>query len=328
MTSLAFVPHILRHPTLRTSRARFFCTAAPAPLYLVSTPIGNPLDITLRAQKILSAADTVAAEDTRTARVLLRTLQTPERQSLISCHEHNWASRIPTILSRLQSGRSVALVSDAGTPCVSDPGLELVQAAVQAGITVVPVPGACAALAALVASGLPISAFEFLGFVPRSGKARRATLDNVLGAKSTVLLYEAPHRIASTLRDLADLETDDRRVCLAREVTKKWEQFLRFDSLNEAANFYESGTAQPRGEYTMVIAPAIAQPVERHDLNAYSSAEVNVVALVEALAHDGVPVRNIARCVAGASRVPKKLIYAYATSVKNSAGPHHENTTG
>ncbi|CAN8076093.1 unnamed protein product [Agarophyton chilense] len=285
-------------------------------LYVVPTPIGNARDITLRAVDILSAVDVIAAEDTRNARVLLRPLERPSHQLVLSCHEHNWRSRIPTLLSHLECGRDVALVSDAGTPCVSDPGAQVVEAVVAAGLKVVPLPGPCAAVSAIVASALPSPTFTFVGFLPRVGEARRKAIEHIGKIKSTVVLYEAPHRLLSTLRALQEIEGEGRPCCLAREMTKKYEQFLRFDTVSNAFKFYDSHAEKPRGEFTIVLAPSPIQPLVEHDLTTYPTAPVELTALVESLLKEGIPVSAAARAVSSACDVPKKLVYAYATNVK------------
>lgn len=234
----------------------------------------------------------------------------------MSCHEHNWRSRIPTLLSHLERGRNVALVSDAGTPCVSDPGAQIVEAVVAAGLKVVPLPGPCAAVSALIASALPTPSFTFVGFLPRVGESRRKAIEHIAAIKSTVVLYEAPHRLLSTLKALQQAERTDRSCCLAREMTKKYEEFLRFDSISDAYEFYRTQTAKPRGEFTIVLAPIPVQPFVGHDLSTYPTAPVDIPSLVESLVKDGIPVSTVARAVSTACDVPKKLVYAYATQVK------------
>lgn len=227
-------------------------------------------------------------------------------------------SRIPDLLTRLSAGDSVALVSDAGTPCVSDPGAQLVKAAVEAGMPVVPVPGACAALAALVASALPLGEFTFLGFLPRAGVERRKAMEKIAALEGTVVVYEAPHRLLATLDALRGPAFVGRHVCLAREVTKKWEQFMRFSSPAEAYEWFEGNDVEPRGEFTIVLGPLQRPEASRDDLNAYSKAEVDIAALAKALVEEGVPASAVARGIASAADVPKKLVYAFASSCKNS----------
>ncbi|MGI9860964.1 16S rRNA (cytidine(1402)-2'-O)-methyltransferase [Moorella naiadis] len=227
-----------------------------ASLYLVATPIGNLEDITFRALKVLREADLIAAEDTRHTRELLAhyAIHTP----LTSYHRHNLAAKTPYLLGLLREGKDIALVSDAGLPGISDPGEELVRAVITAGLTVVPVPGASAALTALVASGLPAGRFVFEGFLPRAGKERRERLAILAAEERTLILYEAPHRLAVTLADLARA-LGARQVAVARELTKKFETIWR-GTLPEAASYFQAN--QPRGEITLVIAgvPPASRP--------------------------------------------------------------------
>lgn len=289
-------------------------------LYIVSTPIGHVGDLTFRAASILRTASVIAAEDTRRAGLLFSSAVggRPPGQRFLSCHEHNVRSRIPELLRLLSAGESVALVSDAGTPCVSDPGAQLVKAAVDAGVSIVPVPGACAALAALVVSAMPLGEFTFVGFLPRSGTERKRAVDRVGRVDGTVVLYEAPHRLVGTLRVLREGEGGARAVCLAREVTKKWEEFLRFGSVGEACEWFEKGEVEPRGEFTIVLGPLQKLQIARDDIKAYSNAEADLAALTEALVRAGVPVSTVARSIAAAVDVPKKLVYSFASEFKNS----------
>jgi 16S rRNA (cytidine1402-2'-O)-methyltransferase len=219
---------------------------APSTLYVVSTPIGNLDDITLRALAILRAVDLIAAEDTRTTRRLLARhgIATP----CVSSHSHNERQRSGDLLERLAAGASVAVVSDAGTPGVSDPAALLVSAAVDAGFRVVPVPGASALLAALVVSGFAIDRFHFEGFLPLK-KRRAARLRGLAAEQRTVILYESPHRLLRTLRELLAC-AGDRRVAVCRELTKLFEEILR-GQLSEAIAHFEK--REPRGEFVIVL---------------------------------------------------------------------------
>jgi 16S rRNA (cytidine1402-2'-O)-methyltransferase len=218
-------------------------------LYVVPTPIGNLEDITLRALRILREAALIAAEDTRTTGRLLAhyEIKTP----LTSYHEHNKLAKIDTILTALQTG-DVALVSDAGTPGLSDPGYELIRAVVEAGVSVVPLPGPSALLPALVASGLPTDRFLYLGFLPRRASARQAELERVRRETATLVIYEAPHRLLETLADLLAV-AGSRQVAVARELTKLHEEIWR-GALEEALAYF--GENPPRGEITLVVAGA------------------------------------------------------------------------
>lgn len=219
-------------------------------LYLVSTPIGNLEDITLRALRILSEVDAIAAEDTRHTRKLLKhhRIDTP----LISYHEHSKSERADQLLERLSEG-SLALVSDAGTPVLSDPGYELVRAVLQAGYAVVPIPGPSAPVAALVASGLPTDRFLFLGFLPRKAGERRRLLQQLEHEPATLVAFEAPHRLRATLSDSAAALGPERQAAVCRELTKLHEQVHRGSLAQLQAEFAETA---PRGEITLVVAGA------------------------------------------------------------------------
>lgn len=219
-------------------------------LYLVATPLGNLEDITLRALRVLREAQIIAAEDTRHTRKLLNHFAIPT--PTISYHEHSGPAGIATVLAALAEG-DVALVSDAGTPVISDPGADLIQAALTAGYPVVPIPGPSAVITALIASGLPASEFTFLGFLPRRSQERRALLLRVSHEPRTLIIYEAPHRLRVSLDDLLAV-LGDREACLARELTKVHEQWLR-GTLSALQTRYH-GQDEPRGEYTLVIAGA------------------------------------------------------------------------
>ena len=218
-------------------------------LYLVGTPIGNLEDITLRAIRILQSVDLIAAEDTRRTGKLLQHLAISTPQ--ISYNEHNHHSRIQELINRLQQGASLALVTDAGMPSISDPGVELVQAAIAHQITVIPIPGPTAVISALAASGLPTDRFIFEGFLPLKQSDRQARLELLRSETKTIVLYEAPHRILKTLKDLVAVVGDTRNIVLARELTKIHEEFWR-GNISEAIDLY-TNERQPKGEYTLVI---------------------------------------------------------------------------
>ncbi|MGC2637294.1 MAG: 16S rRNA (cytidine(1402)-2'-O)-methyltransferase [Acidobacteriaceae bacterium] len=232
-------------------------------LYLVATPIGNLEDITLRALRVLRTADRIACEDTRQTRKLLDRygITTPA----ISSHEHNEAERSRQLIEELKNGARIAVVSDAGTPGISDPGMVLVRAAIAAGVAVYPIPGASAALAALVASGLDTESFFFVGFPPSKAGARRTALEELadsLAQPTTVILYEAPHRIAETLADVESIFGADCPVVLARELTKIHEEFLR-GSVAEVRQALASRDSV-RGEMVLLIsAPPRAADANR-----------------------------------------------------------------
>jgi 16S rRNA (cytidine1402-2'-O)-methyltransferase len=223
----------------------------PGVLYVVSSTLGNPQDLSPRALQTLGAADTIFAEDTRTAGRLLEAhgLHRPLR----SCFDANEPARAEEAAAMLRQGRTIALLSEAGTPSVSDPGYRLVQAAIAAGGRVVPVPGPSAVLAALVGSGLPTDRFLFLGFPPRKPGPRRAHFARVKQVAATLVLYESPHRVGDTLADLAAALGGERPACLARELTKEHEEFVRASLAELAARYRDD---RPLGEVTLVVAGA------------------------------------------------------------------------
>lgn len=238
-------------------------------LFLVSTPIGNLSDMTRRALDVLRTADVVFAEDTRRTAVLLRHYDIEAR--LISAHEHNEAARARLVVELLTEGRNVAMVSDAGTPLLSDPGARVVRAALDAGFDVVPIPGPSALLAALVASGLPADRFTFYGFLPRKGGARQALLDEIARSRHTAVIYEAPQRLSALLADLAAAAGGGRRVAIARELTKMHEEIVRLP-LAEAVEAFEE--REVRGEIVVVLEGAPeAAPVEGDDPAAQAVAQ-------------------------------------------------------
>ncbi len=219
------------------------------PLYLVSTPIGNLEDITLRALRILrDEVALIACEDTRQSQKLLEHYQI--RKPLLSYHEHNEVARTAEILAALERGASVALISDAGTPLVSDPGYRVVTAAIEKGYAVIPLPGASAALAALAASGLPTDEFRFIGFLPAKSGARQKLLDELAGETATIIAYESPHRILDTLRAMHKT-LGERPAVLARELTKLHEEFLRGSAASILETLEQRGSV--KGEITLVI---------------------------------------------------------------------------
>lgn len=227
-------------------------------LYVVATPIGNLGDMTLRGLETLAAADIIACEDTRVTRVLLSRYGIATKP--IAYHEHNARRVTPQLLEHLAAGRRVALVSDAGTPLVSDPGFRLVGEAIAAGIAVIPIPGASATLAALVASGLPSDSFFFAGFLPSRDKARRDRLAEIAAIPATLLMFESPRRLAATLGACRDLLGGDRNAAVCRELTKAFEE-VRRGTLRELAEHYASA-AGTRGEIVVVVEPPQAKAID------------------------------------------------------------------
>lgn len=271
-------------------------------LYVVSTPIGNLRDITLRAMDILSGADEVLAEDTRVASKLLSACGIKARLS--PYHDHNAAERRPQILARLAEGARIALISDAGTPLVSDPGWKLVHEALEAGVQVYPVPGACALLAGLVASGLPSDRFMFAGFLPPKSGARRAALETLKHVPATLIFYESGPRLADCLSDLAVILGGAREAAVARELTKLFEETRR-GTLDSLAAHYQSA-GPPRGEIVLLAGP----PPER-----VSSADDLDAALRDALAT--MATKQAADSVAEALGLAKRDVYQRALKLKS-----------
>lgn len=270
-------------------------------LYIVGTPIGNLEDITLRALRVLRDVDVIACEDTRRARTLLERhgITTP----VLSYHEHNERERAPQLVRRLTAGEDVALISDAGMPGVSDPGFHLVTQAVAAGAAVTAVPGPSAVTAALSVAGLPTDRFLFLGFLPRTGKARRRALEEVAAVRATLVLFEAPHRIQETLADLAAI-LGPRRVALVREATKLHEEVQRGRTDEVAARI---GGGRVRGEITVVVegaAPATA-PADAPAPAAY----------LRGLLRRGMSRRDAARRLAESYGIPHRKAYQMALAV-------------
>ena len=269
-------------------------------LYVVATPIGNLEDITLRALRTIASADVLAAEDTRHTRRLLDRYGIERR--VVACHDHNEAGISSNLVSEIEAGRSIALVSDAGTPLVSDPGYRLATTAIEAGIAVVPVPGPSAPTAALVGSGLPSDTFTFAGFPPQKSAARRKRFEELATAPGTLLLFEAPHRLAASLVDLSEV-LGDRNATVAREITKVHEEFRR-GTLIELAKHYAANGA--RGEVVIAIAPG-----------AEAAPDANAVL------RDLLQTMPASRAAAEASRLvgrPKRELYALALAMKDGRG--------
>jgi len=272
-------------------------------LHLVATPIGNLEDMTLRAVRVLREADLVLAEDTRRTRKLLdRHAISARPQSL---HAHNEAARIEKALAVLSGGGSVALVSDAGTPLISDPGERLVAAAVAGGHRVVPVPGASAVLAALAVAGLPVAPFAFLGFLPRKSGARRSLITSYRGRPETLVLFESPRRVARTLGELAAV-LGDRRACVARELTKLHEESVR-GNLGELA---QQMAGEVRGEITIVVGGATAEETAS-DIGDLDEAIRERIA-------SGRSVSEIASELARAAGLPRREVYARVVALRDA----------
>ena len=273
-------------------------------LYVVATPIGNLADVTLRALSVLASANLVLCEDTRITRRLLDRYGL--RPKMIAYHEHNAASVRPRVLARLAEGETIALVSDAGTPLVSDPGYKLVQAAIEAGQRIFPVPGASATLAALVAAGLPTDRFFFEGFLPAKAGQRKTRAAELAPIPATLVLYESGPRLAASLADLADgLGARDAAIC--RELTKKFEEVRRGTLIELAAHYHEAG--EPKGEIVIVIAPPGA------DTEAVSPDELDtkLKAALEKLS-----VKDAAEAIAGETGLKRRQVYQRALALADS----------
>ncbi|HEY1857364.1 MAG TPA: 16S rRNA (cytidine(1402)-2'-O)-methyltransferase [Acidocella sp.] len=280
---------------------------AAAALVLVSTPIGNLKDFSPRAQEALAAADAVLCEDTRTSSILLRAYDI--RTKLIALHEHNEEARIPQLLASMQEGARYALISDAGTPLVSDPGYRLVRAAIEAGLSVSGIPGPNAAVLALTLSGLPPQPFLFVGFLPPKSGPRRAALERLrnaeaAGLSATLVFYEAPHRLAETLADATEV-FGPRPAAVCRELSKHYEE-VRRDTLPTLAAHYDA--TAPRGEITLVIGPATAEPTTAQTLDQALELALGQMSLKDAAA-----------AVATATGLPKKQVYARALELGRKA---------
>jgi 16S rRNA (cytidine1402-2'-O)-methyltransferase len=276
----------------------------PGTLYVVGTPIGNLEDITFRAVRILQTVDLIAAEDTRHTGKLLQHLQVKTPQ--ISYHEHNRNSRIPELLEHLTNNKAIALVSDAGMPGISDPGYELVQACIASGITVVPIPGASAAITALSASGLPTDRFVFEGFLPAKAQQRREHLESLQAESRTIIFYESPHRLRETLQDLADICGSDRQIVLARELTKFYEEFWRGTIADAIAHYNQR---EPQGEYTLVLAGT--PPTQ------YEFTETELKAELQQLISQGISRSQASRQLAKFTSLPRRQIYQIALSLES-----------
>ncbi len=265
-----------------------------ATLFVVATPIGNMEDITLRALRVLGEVSLIAAEDTRTARKLLshHEIRAPR---LVSYNDRNRRQRTPLILAALQEG-DVAVVSEAGTPAISDPGVHLVEAAVEAGHDVVSVPGPSSVVTALAASGLPLRSFRYLGFLPRQSGARRRLFTELQDSPDTLVAFEAPHRLQKSLADLASV-LGDRRIVVCREMTKLYEEIFRGTAADALEHF-----EKPRGEFTLVIEGS-SEPQPKQQV------AIDVDAELSALREQGMRARDAVRAISERSGLPHRQVY-------------------
>jgi len=274
-------------------------------LHIVSTPIGNLADLSPRAVAVLREVRLILAEDSRVARVLLSSIEVKtETTSLPGFDE---SDRIAPIIARLLAGEAVALISDAGTPLISDPGQQLVRAAIAAGIRIVPIPGASALLAAVVASGVAGARWNFEGFLPRSGSDRRRAIGALAADLRASVIYEAGNRVAETLRDLVEAAGPDRPAALCRELTKMHEE-IRRGSLAELAALVKSGAVDGRGEFVIVLGESIADVIESDVDGAYPSA----LAAVEQRIAEGSSRSDAVRAIAAAWKLDRRRLWSLA----------------
>ena len=278
----------------------------PVPtLYVVATPIGNLQDISLRALEVLKTVDAIAAEDTRHTSHLLSHFAIQKK--LIAVHEHNEQKSAQILLERLRAGESIALVTDAGTPGISDPGAIVVDVLREAGVSVVPVPGASAVVAALSASGITANGFMFQGFLPASGSQRRKVLEGLKAYVSTLVFYEAPHRIIECVEDLATVLGPERRITIAREITKTFETFHRC-ALQDAKMWLESDPNQQRGEFVLMVEAAAL--LEQADISE------DVGRILRLLLAD-LPLKQAVKLATEITGVKKNILYEYALKLKD-----------
>lgn len=275
-------------------------------LYLVPTPIGNLGDISPRAKKTLAEADFIAAEDTRVSLKLLNHLEL--KKPLVSYYEHNKNESGPRIVERLLAGESCALVTDAGSPAISDPGEDLVALCAKAGVCVCAIPGPCAAVTALSVSGLPTGRFCFEGFLSTNKKSRREHLDSLKSERRTMIFYEAPHKLQNTLKDLTDAFGPERRISLCRELTKLHEQILRM-TLGETLAYYTEN--DPRGEYVLILEGAAEASVEALTLEDAVSLALERIA-------SGASKKDAVREVSRETGFPKNALYDAVLRMQNA----------
>ena len=276
----------------------------PGTLYLVATPIGNLGDFSPRAREVMSEVDFIAAEDTRVTKKLMTALELPQKP-LVSYYEHNRRQRGEEILARLLAGENCALVTDAGTPAVSDPGEDLVALCAPEGVPVIPIPGCCAAVCALAASGLPTGRWCFEGFLSVNKKARREHLDALKDEKRSMIFYEAPHKLRATLDDLCAAFGGERRISLSRELTKLHEETLRMTLAEAVAYFAETA---PRGEFVMIVegAPDVV------DEDAEDDRMARALNAVQKRIENGETLKDAVKMVSADLGVKKNALYQLA----------------
>ncbi len=273
-------------------------------LYIVATPVGNLEDITFRAVRILKEVFLIAAEDTRHSKKLLSHYNIAT--DTISCHEHNEVQRAAKLIPILQQGKDVALITDAGTPCISDPGFRLVTAVLKKNIRVVPIPGCCAVIAGLSAAGLPTDRFFFAGFLPKKQQQQTRAIERLASRQATLIFYESPKRIRRLLEQLM-AELGDRQACLAREVTKLHEEFIRGTLSHIMACLDAAGPT--RGECTLFVAGA-------PEMEKLSQADLESV-IQNRMAHGAVPTAGLAKEISTQYRISRKLVYDTILQIKS-----------
>jgi 16S rRNA (cytidine1402-2'-O)-methyltransferase len=275
-------------------------------LYVVATPIGNLADITLRAIETLKQVDAIAAEDTRHSAGLLSHFGISKK--LIAVHEHNEQQSAQTLLQRILAGENVALITDAGTPGISDPGAVVVDVLREQGVQIVPVPGASAVIAALSASGITQNGFVFVGFLPASGSQRRKQLEILKNQTSTLVFYEAPHRIVECIEDLSNVLGIDRRITIARELTKTFETFHRCP-LGDAKAWLDSDANQQRGEFVLLVEAALAKEAEAVNQEALRVLELLLAEL---------PLKQAVKLAVEITHAKKNDLYELALELKQA----------
>lgn len=271
-------------------------------LYLVATPIGNLEDMTFRAVKILNEVDIIAAEDTRNSIKLLNHFEI--KKPMTSYHEFNKYDKADVLIDKLLMGESVAVITDAGTPGISDPGEVLCEKAFSNGINVVPIPGACAAVNALIASGQPTRRFSFEAFLPQDKKEREEVLSELKNETRTMIIYEAPHRLKKTLKELMDIFGEDRSLTICKEITKKHETFYRTDFKSAVALFDEE---DPRGEYVLVIRGKSFSEKKEEETKKWE--DITIKEHIEMYIKKGMSKKEAVKQVASDRNIPKRDVY-------------------
>ena len=269
-------------------------------LYIVATPIGNLADITHRAVETLKKVDWIAAEDTRHTKPLLNSMGM--QKSLISLHEHNERQRAEQLLARLQNGEQGALVSDAGTPLINDPGYHLVRLLREHDISVIPIPGVSAVITALSCAGLPTDRFTYEGFLPAKNSKRLQALEKLARETRTLVFYESPHRLVESLQSMQTVFSSEREVVIGRELTKKFEQFVS-GNFNEVCDYFENNLDRVRGEFVVIVAGYLESE------ESTSKAAIDIDKMIKVMLKQGLPVKQLAEIIAELSGEKKKAIY-------------------